>query len=308
MPIQKAEVIWFDGQFVPWDEARIHVLAHVVSYGSSVFEGIRAYATPRGPAVFRLQPHVRRFYESAKIYRMEIPYPQEEVFQSILAVVRMNHLPSAYIRPIAFRGYGDIGVNPLNCPVQVAIAAFKWGRYLGAAAIEEGIDACFTSWARMAPNTFPAMAKAGANYMNAQLMKMEALHDGYAEGIALDPLGYVSEGSAANVFAVRDGILYTPPLASSILAGITRDTTMALAREMNLPVQEQVLPREFLYIADEAFFAGTAAEITPIRSLDGIVVGAGTPGPITRRLQEAFFGIVEGRVEDRHGWLTLVGG
>ena len=307
MPIQKAEVIWSNGRFVPWDEARIHVLSHVVSYGSSVFEGMRAYATPKGPAVFRLEPHVRRLYDSAKVYRMEIPYPMAEIAQAILGTVRANHLPSAYIRPIVFRGYAEIGVNPLGCPVDVVIAAFEWGRYLGAEAIELGVDACFTSWARLAPNTLPAMSKAGANYMNAQLMKMESLHNHYAEGIALDPSGYVSEASAANVFAVRDGVLHTPPLASSILTGITRDAAMTLARAAGFTVVEQVLPREFFYIADEAFFTGTAAEITPIRSLDGIPVGSGTPGPITRRLQEDFFGIVEGRAEDRYSWLTLVG-
>ena len=302
--LQQAEVIWFNGQFVPWDEARIHVLAHVVSYGSSVFEGIRAYATPRGPAVFRLAPHVRRLYDSAKIYRMEIPYAPGQISQAIVETIHRNRLPSAYIRPLVFRGYGELGVNPLNCPVEVTIAAFEWGRYLGAEAIEKGVDACFTSWARMAPNTFPAMAKSGANYANAQLMKMEALQNGYTEGIALDPHGYVSEGSGANVFAVREGVLYTPPLASSILPGITRDSVMVLAQELGYRVVEQVRPREFFYIADEAFFTGTAAEITPIRSLDGIAVGMGAPGPITRRLQEAFFGIVEGQAEDRYGWLT----
>jgi branched-chain amino acid aminotransferase len=306
MSIQQAEVIWFNGQFVPWDEARIHVLAHVVSYGSSVFEGIRAYATPKGPAIFRLAPHVRRLYDSARVYRMEIPYPPDQISQVFVETVRRNRLPSAYIRPLVFRGYAELGVNPLNCPVEVAIAAFKWGRYLGNEAIEKGVDACFTSWARMAPNTFPAMAKSGANYANAQLMKMEALHNGYAEGIALDPGGYVSEGSGANVFAVRDGMLYTPPLASSILAGITRESVLLLAQELGYRVVEQVLPREFFYLADEAFFTGTAAEITPICTLDGIAVGTGNPGPITRRLQEVFFGIVEGRTEDRHGWLTLV--
>jgi len=308
MPIQKAEIIWFNGRFIPWDEARIHVLSHVVSYGSSVFEGIRAYATPKGPAVFRLQSHVRRLYDSAKVYRMEIPFPSAEVAQAIVETVRRNRLPAAYIRPIVFRGYGEIGVYPLDSPVEVTIAAFAWGRYLGAEAIEKGVDACFTSWARMAPNTFPAMSKAGANYMNAQLMKMEAVHDGYAEGIALDPAGYVSEGSGANVFAVRDHVLYTPPLASSILPGITRDTAITLARDAGLQVVEQVLPREFFYIADEAFFTGTAAEITPIRSLDGVSIGAGSPGPVTRQLHESFFGIVEGRAEDPYGWLTLVGG
>ncbi len=306
MPIQEAEVIWLDGRFVPWAEARIHVLAHVVSYGSSVFEGMRAYATPRGPAIFRLEAHVRRLYDSARIYRMEIPYPPPEIARAMCDTVRVNRLPAAYLRPLVFRGYGEMGVSPLGCPVQVAIAAFEWGRYLGAEALEQGVDAGVTSWARMAPNTFPAISKAGANYMNAQLIKMEAVRHGYSEGIALDPGGYVSEASAANLFVVRDGALYTPPLASSILPGITRDSVLVLAREMGIPAFEQVLPREFLHIADEAFFTGTAVEITPIRSVDGLAVGSGKPGPVTRRLQEAFFAIIEGRAEDRHGWLTPV--
>lgn len=306
MPIREAEVIWFNGRFVPWGEARIHVLSHVVSYGSSVFEGIRAYATSRGPAVFRLQAHVRRLYDSARIYRMEIPFPAEELARAICETVRVNRLSSAYIRPIVFRGYGELGVNPLGCPVEVVVAAFEWGRYLGPEALEKGVDVRISSWARMAPNTFPAMAKAGANYMNAQLIKMEALHEGYEEGIALDVFGHLSEGSGENIFLVRDGVLYTPPLSASILPGITRDSVITLARELGLTVIEHTLPREFLYIADEAFFTGTAAEITPIRSVDGIVIGSGGRGPVTARLQEAFFAIVEGRTEDRHGWLTPV--
>ncbi len=306
MPIQEAKVIWFNGQFVPWGEARIHVLSHVVSYGSSVFEGIRAYATPRGAAVFRLEAHVRRLFDSARIYRMNLPYTPEEVSRAILETVRVNRLPSAYIRPVVFRGYAELGVNPVNCPVEVVIAAFEWGRYLGAEALERGVEVCVSSWARMAPNTFPAMAKAGANYMNAQLIKMEAVHDGYVEGIALDPAGYVSEGSGENIFAVRDGLLHTPSLAASILPGITRDSVITLAQELGFPVIERAMPREFLYIADEVFFTGTAAEITPIRAIDGIPVGTGRRGPITERLQRAFFEIVEGRVADRYGWLTPV--
>jgi branched-chain amino acid aminotransferase len=304
MAIKAAEVIWFNGRFVPWDEATIHVLSHVVSYGSSIFEGIRAYATPTGPAVFRLEAHVRRLFDSARVYRMEIPHTPAEVSQAICETVRVNELPSAYIRPLVFRGYAELGVNPANCPIEVVIAAFEWGRYLGAEALEEGVDVCISSWSRMAPNTLPAMAKAGANYMNAQLIKMEALHDGYVEGIALDPGGYVSEGSGENLFAVRDGVLHTPTLAASILPGITRDTVITLAGEMGLPVSEGAIPREFLYIADEVFFTGTAAEITPIRSIDGIPIGTGRRGPVTRRLQEAFFAIVEGQVEDRFGWMT----
>jgi len=307
MPIREAEVIWFNGRFVPWQEARIHVLSHVVSYGSSVFEGIRAYATPRGPAVFRLLSHLRRLYDSARIYRMEVPFPTEELARAVCETVRANRLSSAYIRPIVFRGYGELGVNPLGCPVEVVVAAFEWGRYLGPEALEKGVDVRISSWMRMAPDTFPAMAKAGANYMNAQLIKMEALHDGYEEGVALDTSGHLSEGSGENIFLVRDGVLYTPPLSASILPGITRDSVITLARELGLTVVEQPLPREFLYIADEAFFTGTAAEITPIRSVDGIPIGSGSRGPVTARLQEAFFAIVEGRVEDRHGWLTPVG-
>ncbi|MGB9724133.1 MAG: branched-chain amino acid transaminase [Chloroflexia bacterium] len=306
MPIREAEVIWFNGRFVPWGEARIHVLSHVVSYGSSVFEGIRAYATSQGPAVFRLQSHLRRLYDSARIYRMDIPYPPEELARAVCETVRVNRLSAAYIRPIVFRGYGELGVNPLGCPVEVVVAAFEWGRYLGPEALEKGVDVRISSWARMAPNTFPAMAKAGANYMNAQLIKMEAVREKYEEGIALDMFGYLSEGSGENLFLVRDGVLYTPPLSASILPGITRDSVITLAREVGLTVIEQPLPREFLYIADEAFFTGTAAEITPIRSVDGIPIGSGGRGPITARLQEAFFAIVEGRVEDRYGWLTPV--
>jgi branched-chain amino acid aminotransferase len=285
MPIREAEVIWFNGAFVPWKEAQIHVLSHVVSYGSSVFEGIRAYATPKGPAVFRLEAHVRRLFESARIYAMEIPFTREE---------------------IVFRGYAEIGVNPLSCPVEVAIAAFEWEHYLGPEAREQGVDICVSTWARMAPNTLPAMAKAGANYMNAQLIKIEALRRGCAEGIALDPTGFLSEGSSENVFLVRDGVLYTPPLSASILPGITRDTVITLARGMGLPVLEQPLPRELLYIADEVFLTGTAAEITPVRSVDGMLIGDGRRGPMTARLQEAFFALVEGRTEDRYGWLFYV--
>lgn len=306
MPIHEAEVIWFNGEFVPWKEARIHVLSHVVSYGSSVFEGIRAYATPRGPAVFRLDAHVRRLFDSARIYAMEIPYTREEISRAILETVRVNRLPSAYIRPIVFRGYAEIGVNPLGCPVEVAIAAFAWEHYLGPEAREQGVDVCVSTWARMAPNTLPAIAKAAANYMNAQLIKMEAIRRGCVEGIALDPSGYLSEGSSENLFLVRDGVLYTPPLSASILPGVTRDAVMVLAREMGLPVVEQPLPRELLYIADEVFLTGTAAEITPVRAIDGIPVGDGRRGPVTARLQEAFFALVEGRAEDRYGWLFYV--
>ncbi|WP_322512856.1 branched-chain amino acid transaminase [Chloroflexus sp.] len=303
MPIQKMDYIWFNGELVEWDKATVHVMAHAIHYGTSFFEGIRCYETPQGPAIFRLTPHMQRLIDSAKIYRTTIPYTLEQLVAAVKETVRANRLRSGYIRPVVFRGYGEIGVNPLNNPVEVAIATIEWGKYLGAEAMEQGVDVCVSSWNRFAPNTMPALAKAGGNYMNSQLIKMEALANGYAEGIALDPNGHVSEGSGENLFLVRNGVVYTPPLTSSILSGITRDTVMTLLREMGIEVREQVLPREMLYIADELFFTGTAAEVTPIRSVDRIPVGAGRRGPITAAVQEAFFGIVQGERPDRYGWL-----
>ncbi len=303
MPIQKMDYIWFNGELVEWDKATIHVMSHVVHYGTSFFEGIRCYETPQGPAIFRLTPHMRRLIDSAKIYRTTIPYTLDQLVAAVKETVRANRLGSGYIRPVVFRGYGEIGVNPQNNPVEVAIATIEWGKYLGAEAMEQGVDVCVSSWNRFAPNTMPALAKAGGNYMNSQLIKMEALANGYAEGIALDADGHVSEGSGENLFLVRNGVVYTPPLTSSILSGITRDTVMTLLREMGVEVREQVLPREMLYIADELFFTGTAAEVTPIRSVDRIPVGAGRRGPITAAVQEAFFGIVQGERPDRYGWL-----
>lgn len=308
MAIKPMEFIWFNGQLVPWEAARIHVLAHVVHYGSSFFEGIRCYETPRGPAVFRLTPHMRRLIESARIYRTELPYTLEQLVAAVKETVRANRLRAGYIRPVVYRGYGEIGVNPLNNPVEVAIATIEWGKYLGAEAMEQGVDVCVASWHRFAPNTLPALAKAGGNYLNSQLIKMEAIANGYAEGIALDHQGQVSEGSGENLFLVRDGVVYTPPVSASILSGITRDTVITLLGELGVEVRQQAIPRELLYIADELFFTGTAAEVTPIRSVDRLTVGQGRRGPVTTAVQAAFFGLVEGEREDRYGWLEYVAG
>ncbi len=308
MAINKMEWIWFNGKLVPWDDARIHVLSHAVHYGTSFFEGIRCYETPRGTAIFRLTPHMRRLVDSARIYRTEIPYSLEEMVAAVKETVRANGLRSGYIRPVVFRGYGEIGVNPLNNPVEVAIATIEWGKYLGAEAMEQGVDVCVSSWSRFAPNTMPALSKAGGNYMNSQLIKMEAVANGYAEGIALDTNGHVSEGSGENLFLVRDGVVYTPPVSSSILSGITRDSIITLLGELGVEVRQQIIPREMLYLADEMFFTGTAAEVTPIRSVDRITVGAGRRGPITEAVQSAFFAVVQGEREDRYGWLEYAEG
>ena len=298
--------IWHNGRFIRWEDATIHVLSHVVSYGSSVFEGIRCYSTPNGPAVFRLREHVRRMVDSAKIYRMEIPFKAEELAEAMLELVRVNEMDSCYIRPIAFRGYGEIGVNGLKNPIDVYLACWLWGKYLGEEALAEGVDVCVSSWTRLAPNTLPSLAKAGANYMNSQLMKMEAILNGYTEGIALDASGYVSEGSGENIFIVRDGKIHTPPIGASVLPGITRDTVLTLAQRAGIPVVEGIIPREFLYIADEVFFSGTAAEITPIRSIDKIRIGSGRRGPVAERLQKEFFAVINGTTADEFGWLTPV--
>src|SRR5579862_7141597 len=307
MSLKKTEQIWHNGKLIRWDDANIHVLSHVVSYGSSVFEGIRCYQTAQGPATFRVQDHMQRLVRSGHIYRMENPYSADQLSSASHELVRANRLGSCYIRPLVLRGYGDVGVSPINCPVEVYIAAWEWGAYLGKEALEEGVDVCVSSWTRLAPNTLPAMAKAGANYMNSQLIRMEAAANGYAEGIALDVNGYVSEGSGENIFVVMNGAIHTPPLANSALPGITRDSVLTLCRETGISVTEQMLPREMLYIADEVFFSGTAAEITPIRSIDRIKVGAGARGPITKRVQDAFFAITSGKVPDRHGWLSPIG-
>jgi len=299
--------IWHNGRFINWEDATIHVLSHVVSYGSSVFEGIRCYATPSGPAIFRLREHVRRMIDSAKIYRMEsLGFTASELAEAMLELVRVNRMDSCYIRPIAIRAYGDMGVNPLNNPIDVYMACWSWGKYLGEEALAEGVDVCVSSWNRIAPNTLPVLAKAGANYMNSQLIKMEAIANGYSEGIALDAAGYVSEGSGENIFLVRDGTIHTPPLSASVLPGITRDTVLALARDQDIPLVEITIPREMLYIADEVFFSGTAAEITPIRSIDRISIGKGRRGPVAEKLQKEFFGVINGTRPDRHGWLSPV--
>ena len=298
--------IWRNGALIPWDAAQIHVLSRVVSYGSSVFEGIRCYETPAGPALFRAREHMRRLIDSARIYRIELPWTAEQLTEAACELVRDNGLGACYVRPLALRGYGAMGVNPLDNPVEVFMACWEWGSYLGAEAAEQGVDVCVSSWNRMAPNTLPALAKAGANYMNSQLIKMEALANGYQEGIALDRSGYVSEGSGENIFVVRDGKLLTPPLGSSVLLGVTRATVFQLAADLGVEIAETQIPRELLYIADEVFFTGTAAEITPIRSVDRIQVGAGRRGPITEKLQKEFFAILDGSKPDRYGWLTLV--
>jgi branched-chain amino acid aminotransferase len=300
------EKIWHNGRFIKWEDATIHVLSHVVSYGSSVFEGIRCYSTPNGPAVFRLREHVRRMLDSAKIYRMDLGYQAAQLGDAMLEVVRVNKMDSCYIRPVAFRGYGEIGVNGLKNPVDVYVACWNWGKYLGEEALAEGVDVCVSSWTRIAPNTLPALAKAGANYMNSQLMKMEAILNGYSEGIALDTNGYVSEGSGENIFVVRDGKIHTPPLGASVLPGITRDTIVKLAARLGIPFVETIVPRELLYIADEVFFSGTAAEITPIRSIDKIKIGLGKRGPVAEALQHEFFGVINGTRPDEHGWLSPV--
>lgn len=300
------EKIWHNGRFIKWEEATIHVLSHVVHYGSSVFEGIRCYSTPNGPAVFRLREHIRRMVDSAKIYRMDLSYTAEQLGDAMLELVRVNKMDSCYIRPVAFRGYGEVGVNGLKNPIDIYIACWNWGKYLGEEALAEGVDVCVSSWTRIAPNTLPALAKAGANYMNSQLMKMEAIMNGYSEGIALDTNGYVSEGSGENIFIVRDGKIHTPPLGASVLPGITRDTILKLAVRLNIPIVETIIPREMLYIADEVFFSGTAAEITPIRSIDKYKIGKGKRGPVAEALQHEFFGVIAGSRPDEHGWLTPV--
>jgi branched-chain amino acid aminotransferase len=307
MSFPKTEKIWCNGKFIPWDQATIHVLSHVVSYGSAVFEGVRCYETAQGPAIFRLREHMQRLRNSAHIYRMDIPYSLDALCQASLDLVRENKLSACYLRPIVLRGYGDAGVDPQNCPIDVYFACWEWGQYLGEEALRSGVDVCVSSWNRAAPNTLPQMAKAAANYMNSQLIRMEAKANGYSEGIALDVNGYVSEGSGENIFVVMNGAIHTPPLANSALPGITRDSVLTLCREMGISVTEQMLPRETLYIADEVFFSGTAAEITPIRSIDRIKVGGGARGPITKRVQDAFFAITSGKVPDRHGWLSPIG-
>ena len=304
MAIKATEWIWHNGKFVPWQDAKVHVLTHALHYGSSVFEGIRVYATPSGSRVFRLQAHTRRLLDSAKIHRIRIPWSVDEIDAACKEVVVRNGLNTAYVRPLAFRGYGEVGVvPPANHPVEMAIAAWEWGAYLGPEALEKGVDVCVSSWQRVAPNTIPALAKAGGNYLSSTLVGSEARDRGFAEGIALAVDGTVSEGAGENLFIVRDGRLLTPPAAASILQGITRDSVMTLAGELGIEVREQVMPRELLYIADEVFLTGTAAEITPVRSVDRLPVGSGSRGPVTKALQDAFFGLFNGKTADKWGWL-----
>jgi branched-chain amino acid aminotransferase len=300
------ELLWFNGRLVPWASATVHVMTHALHYGSSVFEGMRCYDTPDGPALFRAREHVRRLRDSARVYRMTLPYDDAALLDACRAVVRDNGLTNAYLRPLAWRGVGALSVGAARHPVELMIAALPWGAYLGEGALEAGVDAHVSSWTRPAPNTIPTGAKAGGNYLSGQLIAMEAERLGFAEGIALDTTGTISEGSGENVFLVRDGVLVTPPAASSILPGITRDTILTLAREHGYPVREERVPREALYGADEIFFTGTAAEVTPVRSIDGMTIGDGRRGPITAALQRAFFATVHGETEDRHGWLTYI--
>ncbi len=303
--MEPGQYVWMNGRLVPTKEAKVSVYAHALHYGSSIFEGIRAYQTPPGPAIFCLPDHVTRLFDSCKISRMELPYAPTQIRDAIVETVRVNAHQSCYIRPLVFRGMGSFHLDPRRCPIEVAIATLEYGRYLGAEAIEQGVDVMVSSWRRMAPDTYAPMAKIGGQYVNSQFIAMEAVDYGFTEGIALDATGFISEGSGENIFIIKDGTAYTPSLASSILSGVTRKAVITLCQDLGIPVQEAVLPREFLYIADEVFFTGTAAEITPIRSIDRVPIGSGR-GPITARLQDQFFGITEGRIPDRHGWLTPV--
>jgi branched-chain amino acid aminotransferase len=298
--------IWMNGELVDWADAKIHIASHVIHYGSGVFEGARCYDTPRGSACFRLDTHLRRLFDSAKIYRMDMTLSYDEVHKAVLDTIKANAFKACYIRPIVYRGYHTLGVNPFPCPVDTAIVLWDWGAYLGQDALENGVDVCVASWSRAAANTFPTLAKTSANYANSALIKMEAVADGYSEGIALDTSGYLSEGSGQNLFVVRNNIIYTPPTSASILPGITRDSIITLAKDHGFEVREEMLAREVLYIADEAFFVGTAVEVTPIRSVDKIPVGNGRRGPITEAIQQAFFDVINGVVADKHGWLEFV--
>jgi branched-chain amino acid aminotransferase len=306
MPFEEVKKIWMNGRLVDFADAKIHVLTHAVHYGSGLFEGIRCYNTKSGSAIFRLSDHTRRMFDSCKIYRMDLPFSFDEINRACIDVVKANEFEDCYLRPVVYRGFHSLGVYPASCPVDVVVAAWKWGKYLGPEALEQGVDVRVSSWNRMAPNTFPALAKATGNYMNSILIRQEAALDGYAEGIALDVNGYVSEGSGENIFVVRDGKIFTPPLGASILGGITRNSCIRIARDFGLEVIETTIPREMLYIADEVFFTGTAAEVTPIRSIDRISIGNGRRGPITEKIQKEFFAYIGGEIPDRYGWLTPV--
>jgi branched-chain amino acid aminotransferase len=306
MAFDEKSKIWKNGKIIDWKEATIHMASHVIHYGSSVFEGARCYKTRKGSAVFRLKDHTRRLFDSAKIYRMPISYSEDEINKASKEIIRINGHEEAYLRPIVYRGYHSLGVDPRKCPVDVAIMTWKWGAYLGAEALEKGVDVRVASWKRFAPNTLPALAKAGANYMNSQLIKMEALADGYVEGIGLTEQGTISEGSGENLFFVHKNKIYTPSLSCSILPGITRDSVIRIAMDLGVEVIEQTIPREMLYLADEVFFTGTAAEISPIRSVDHIQVGSGSRGPVTKSIQEKLFGILTGKEKDPYQWLDYI--
>lgn len=297
--------IWYNGKFIDWQDAKIHIMSHVIHYGTSFFEGIRCYATQKGSAIFRLSDHIRRFFDSAKIYRLTIPFAQQELEHACVAIIKVNEVDSAYIRPFVFRGYNTLGVDPSKCPIETAIAVMRWGKYLGEEALKSGVDVKISTWFRMHPNTFPSLSKAGGNYMNSQLIKQEALAEGYAEGIALNSRGLVSEGSGENIFIIKNNHIFTPTIGSSILPGITRDSVIKIAAEFGYQTIETEIPREMLYIADELFFTGTAAELTPIRSVDKIVVGKGSRGPITEKIQTRFFEILETGKDD-YNWLTFI--
>ena len=305
-PFRSDLMIWMDGEIVPWEQATIHLMSHALHYGSSIFEGVRCYKTKQGSAIFRLDEHVERLFDSARIYQMEPNIEPAQFTQAMIDIVRANGFKACYLRPLVYRGLGTAGVNPTGSPVCTAIVCWDWGQYLGDHSVENGVDTCVSSWSRMAPNTFPAMAKAAAHYMNSQLIKLEAVRNGFTEGIALDTRGYVSEGSGENIFLVRHGVVRTPPLTASVLPGITRECVMTLLRDEGIEIREEDIPREALYVAEEAFFTGTATEIVPIRSIDRVAVGDGEVGPVTRRLQELYLGIARGEIEDRHGWLTPV--
>ena len=303
---EKDGVVWMNGKYIPWKDANIHIASHVIHYGSCLFEGFRAYDTPKGTVIFRLDAHIKRLYNSCKMYRMEIPYSQEEFEKAVVETIKANKLEACYIRPIVYRGYGTLGVDPFPNPVDCAILVWEWGQYLGDDALENGVDVKVSTWSRMAPNTFPALAKSGANYMNSQLIKMEAILDGYVEGIALNVRGHISEGSGENIFLVMDGEVHSPPLSASILPGITRDTVIRLTKDLGIPFIEDTVPREMLYIADEVFFTGSAAEITPIRSIDKIEIGSGKRGPVTKKIQDEFFAYIKGERKDKYNWLVYV--
>jgi branched-chain amino acid aminotransferase len=307
MEVKMGEYIWHNGKFIRWDDAHIHVMSHVVHYGSSVFDGIRTYETFIGPAAYRLIDHIKRLKDSAQIYRMNIEWTIDELVDACVECVKKNNFRECYIRPVVFRGYGSFGVNPFNNPLETYVATWEWGKYLGEDALENGVDVCCSSWKRLAPDTLPSLAKSGANYMNSQLIKMEAIINGYAEGIALDNNGYISEGSGENIFVIRRNVVFTPPISSSILPGITRNTVIQICNDLGYEVRQVMIPRETLYIADEAFFTGTAAEITPIRTVDKIPIGIGKRGPITEKIQKEFFSIFTGKRKVPEQWLTPVG-